>query len=137
MVVNNIATDQFTDHGANQNIGWEVIQAADTRKANGCCEPIRAKNNERLVVILAGHDCGQSECACGMTRRKRLIVRQVGPSAICCELQRLDNQCRIQFGLPSEASSFRRVIVMADNAKKPRCTRYGVGCNVADTRDDV
>ena len=52
MVVNDITTDQFTDHAANQNIGREVIQSADTRKAHRCCESIRACNNQRLVVIL-------------------------------------------------------------------------------------
>jgi hypothetical protein len=48
VVVNDIAADQLADHGASQNIGWEMIQTSDTRKANCCGESVRADNNEGL-----------------------------------------------------------------------------------------
>jgi hypothetical protein len=33
VVVNHVTTDQFADHGADQNIGREMIQTADTCQA--------------------------------------------------------------------------------------------------------
>ena len=57
VVVNDVTTDQFADHGADQNIGREMIQTADTCQAARGCESVGSNNDKRFVVVFAGHDC--------------------------------------------------------------------------------
>ena len=67
VMMNDVATDQLPDHGADQNIGREVIETANTRQADGCCESVRAYNNKRFVVVLAGHHGCKGERTCCVT----------------------------------------------------------------------
>src|SRR2546426_11695429 len=38
VMVHDVPADQFTEDGAGHDIGREMIQTADAREADGCCE---------------------------------------------------------------------------------------------------
>ena len=63
VVVNDVATDHFADHGADQDIGREMIQTSNTCQANRSCKSIGSNHDKRFVVVFAGQDCRQYECA--------------------------------------------------------------------------
>src|SRR5882672_1296784 len=63
VMMDDVSSDQLTDHRSRHHIGWEVIQPADARQADSRRESVRTENNERLVVIFPRHDGRQGEGA--------------------------------------------------------------------------
>lgn len=67
VVIDNIAADQFPDHGAYKYVGREVIKATDPGEANRCSQPIRSEDNQRFIAIFPRHDGGEGKRAHRMT----------------------------------------------------------------------
>ena len=70
MPMQDIAADEFPDGRADQDVGREMIQTSDARKADRRGQAVGADYNQWFVAVLMSDDTRKCECGGRVARRK-------------------------------------------------------------------